>query len=106
MRSSSPIEGAKALSFDEKFDQVNKLITLGKEKGYLLYDEVNELLPSDVTSAEDMENLLSMFDSAGIEVLESPRNKAADKIALDTPDEMKPEEGGEDADLDLTPGVL
>src|SRR5437773_11474098 len=106
MRTSSPIEGAKALAFDEKFDQVNKLISLGKEKGYLLYDEVNDLLPSDVHSAEDMENLLSMFDNAGIEVLESPKSKAADKIALDTTDEIKPEEGGEDVDLDLTPGLL
>ena len=67
------------MAFDDKFDQVNKLITLGKEKGYLLYDEVNDLLPSDVHSAEDLEDLLSMFDSAGIEVLESPKNKSADK---------------------------
>ncbi len=94
------------MAFDEKFDQVNKLITLGKEKGYLLYDEVNDLLPSDVHSAEDMENLLSMFDNAGIEVLESPKTKAADKIALDATDEIKPEEAAEDVELDLTPGVL
>ena len=44
------------MAFDEKFDQVNKLITLGKEKGYLLYDEVNDLLPSDVHSAEDLDS--------------------------------------------------
>ncbi len=94
------------MAFDEKFDQVNKLITLGKEKGYLLYDEVNDLLPSDVHSAEDMENLLSMFDNAGIEVLESHKTKAADKIALDATDEIKPEEAAEDVELDLTPGVL
>jgi RNA polymerase primary sigma factor len=106
MRTSSPIEGAKTLAFDEKFDQINKLITLGKEKGYLLYDEVNDLLPSDVHTPEDMENLLTMFDNAGIEVLESPKPKAADKIALDATDEVKPEEVAEDAELDLTPGVL
>ena len=89
------------MAFDDKFDQVNKLITLGKEKGYLLYDEVNDLLPSDVHSAEDLEDLLSMFDSAGIEVLESPKNKSADKEK----DETK-EESSEDSDLDLTPGAL
>jgi len=94
------------LAFDEKYDQVNKLITLGKEKGYLLYDEVNDLLPSDVHSAEDLEGLLSMFDDAGIEVLESPRAKAADKLALDKPDELKAEEGVEDVELDLTPGAM
>jgi len=94
------------LAFDEKFDQVNKLITLGKEKGYLLYDEVNDLLPSDVHSAEELEGLLTMFDDAGIEVLESPRAKSADKITLDKPDELKSEEGFEDVELDLTPGAL
>jgi RNA polymerase primary sigma factor len=91
------------LAFDEKFDQVNKLITLGKEKGYLLYDEVNDLLPSDVHSAEDLDDLLSMFDSAGIEVLESPKSKSGDKLDKD---ESKSEEVSEDSDLDLTPGAL
>jgi RNA polymerase primary sigma factor len=92
------------LAFDEKFDQVNKLITLGKEKGYLLYDEVNDLLPSDVHSAEDLDDLLSVFDNAGIEVLDSPKAKPADKA--EEKGEEKSEGGGEDLELDLSPGVL
>jgi RNA polymerase primary sigma factor len=87
------------LAFDEKFDQVNKLIHMGKEKGYLLYDEVNDLLPSDVHSAEELEDVLSMFDNAGIEVLESPRPKLKEE------EEAKLDETGEE-DLDLTPGGL
>ncbi len=94
------------MAFDEKFDQVNKLINMGKEKGYLLYDEVNDLLPSDVHSAEDLDGLLSMFDSAGIEVLESPRAKSAEKLAIEKSEEGKAEEGGEELELDLTPGAL
>jgi RNA polymerase primary sigma factor len=94
------------LAFDDKFDQVSKLITLGKEKGYLLYDEVNDLLPSDVHSAEDLDDLLSMFDSAGIEVLEAPRTKSPERLALEKSEEAKPEEGAEEAELDLTPGTL
>ena len=94
------------MAFDEKFDQVNKLITIGKEKGYLLYDEVNDLLPSDVHSAEDLDDLLSMFDNAGIEVLESPKAKSADKLSLDKGEETKSEESAEDSELDLTPGAL
>jgi RNA polymerase primary sigma factor len=93
------------LAFDDKFDQVSKLITMGKEKGYLLYDEVNDLLPSDVHSAEDLDDLLSMFDNAGIEVLESPKPKSAEKIALEKSDE-KSDEGSEDVELDLSPGAL
>jgi RNA polymerase primary sigma factor len=87
------------LAFDEKFNQVNKLIHIGKEKGYLLYDEVNDLLPSDLHSAEELEDVLSMFDSAGIEVVDSPRSKLKD-------DEAKLDEAGEETDLDLTPGGL
>ena len=94
------------MAFDDKFDQVSKLITMGKEKGYLLYDEVNDLLPSDVHSAEDLDDLLVMFDNAGIEVLESPRPKSADKIALDKSEELKSDESQEEVDLDLTPGAL
>ena len=94
------------MAFDEKFDQVNKLISLGKEKGYLLYDEVNDLLPSDVHSAEDLSDLLSMFDNEGIEVVDSPRGKPAESIALDKTDDLKSDEAGEDVELDLTPGAL
>ena len=94
------------MAFDDKFDQVNKLITLGKEKGYLLYDEVNDLLPSDVHSPEDLDDLLSVFDSEGIEVLEAPRVKSAEKLTLEKGEEVKPEEEPEDVELDLTPGAL
>ncbi|MGH9439650.1 MAG: RNA polymerase sigma factor region1.1 domain-containing protein, partial [Terriglobia bacterium] len=86
------------MAFDDKNEEVSKLIHMGKEKGYLLYDEVNDLLPSDVHSAEEIEDVLSMFDSAGIEVLDSPRAKKDD--------EVKPDEIGEEGDLDLTPGGL
>ncbi|PYU90869.1 MAG: RNA polymerase sigma factor RpoD, partial [Acidobacteria bacterium] len=71
------------MAFEDKFDQVSKLIALGKEKGYLLYDEVNDLLPSDVHSPEELDDLLSMLDSEGIEILESPRVKSAEKLVLD-----------------------
>jgi len=89
------------LAFDDKYDQVGKLMTLGKEKGYLLYEEVNDLLPSDVHTAEDLDDLLSMFDHAGIEVLESPKAKSEDIIS-----DKGDEEPSDDVELDLTPGVL
>jgi RNA polymerase primary sigma factor len=94
------------LAFEDKFDQVSKLIHMGKEKGYLLYNEVNDLLPSDVHSAEELEDVLSMFDNAGIEVVESPKDKLAEKLAVDKADELKLDETGEEGDLDLTPGGL
>ena len=62
--------------------------------------------PSDVHSAEDLSDLLSMFDSEGIEVVDSPRGKSAEGIALDKTDDIKSDEAGEDVELDLTPGAL
>src|SRR5881394_4102128 len=41
------------MSIEEKYDEVRQLINIGKEKGYLLYDEVNELLPSEITSRDE-----------------------------------------------------
>jgi RNA polymerase primary sigma factor len=85
------------LSIEEKYDEIRQLITIGKEKGYLLYDEVNELLPADITSSEELDDLFSTFGSAGIEVVDSEKSYRDDKLQG---------EGGEESDLDLTPGAL
>ncbi|MCZ6491446.1 MAG: RNA polymerase sigma factor RpoD, partial [Acidobacteria bacterium] len=62
------------MGIEDKYDQVMELIALGKEKGYLLYDEVNELLPSDISNSEEIEDILATFGTAGIEVIEeSPK---------------------------------
>ena len=43
----------------------------GKEKGYALYDEVNELVTEDFQSTgRDLDDVLSEFDAAGVEILE------------------------------------
>ncbi len=81
------------LSIEERYDEVRQLITLGKEKGYLLYEEVGDMLPTDVSSPDELDDIFSMFSSMGIEVVDSEQKlQKAD------------EEGG--AELDLTPGAL
>ncbi len=85
------------MSIEEKYDEIRQLITIGKEKGYLLYDEVNELLPADITSSEELDDLFSTFGSAGIEVVDSEKSYRDDKLQG---------EAGEESDLDLTPGAL
>src|ERR671938_2028972 len=67
------------LSIEEKYDEVRQLINIGKEKGYLLYDEVNELLPSEITSSEELDDLFNAFGSAGIEVVDSDKAYREDK---------------------------
>jgi RNA polymerase primary sigma factor len=87
------------LSIEEKYDEVRQMIVVGKEKGYLLYDEINELLPSEITSAEDLDELFNAFGSAGIEVVDSDKAYRGDKDF--------DRDGNEDGpELDLTPGAL
>ena len=56
------------LALEEKYDQVRQLIAMGKERGYLLYDEVNDILPAEVHSSEEIDDLLSTFERYGIEL--------------------------------------
>src|SRR5213594_1148749 len=89
------------LSIEEKYDEVRQLINIGKEKGYLLYDEVNELLPSEITSSDELDDLFNTFGSAGIEVIDSDQKYLRDEKTLD-----RTAEGAEELELDLTPGAL
>jgi RNA polymerase primary sigma factor len=97
---SAGVQEDTPLSIEEKYDEVRQLISIGKEKGYLLYDEVNELLPADITSSDELDDLFSTFGSAGIEVVDSEKTYREDKL-LD-----RTGEGAEEMELDLTPGAL
>ena len=89
------------MALDDKFDDIKKLIDTGKEKGYLTYDQVNDLIPHDVHSPEDLDDLLTTIGTQGIDVLEGPKLPSA---ALDK--KFDENEEGEDVELDLTPGAL
>jgi RNA polymerase primary sigma factor len=91
------------LALDDKYEDIKKLIDTGKEKGYLTYDQVNDLIPHDVHSPDDLDDLLTTIGTQGIDVLEGPKSPSA--AALDKKFEDA-EEGSEDVELDLTPGAL
>jgi RNA polymerase primary sigma factor len=63
------------LGIEDKYDEVKQLISIGKEKGYLLYDEVNDLLPADIESAGDIavlfDDVVMTLGEHGIEVVDS-----------------------------------
>jgi len=87
------------LAINDKFeDDITNLIDTGKEKGYLTYGDVNDMLPEDIsTSADDMDDLLTTIGSQGIDLLDAPKFGADKDFEL---------EEGEDVELDLTPGTL
>src|SRR4026207_1559548 len=94
------VAGGPHLSIEEKYDEVRQLINIGKEKGYLLYDEVNELLPAEITSSDELDDLFNTFGSAGIEVIDSDQKYLRDEKTID-----RTAEGSEELELDLTPGA-
>ena len=99
------------LALEEKYDQVRQLIAMGKERGYLLYDEVNDILPAEVHSSEEIDDLLSTFERYGIDVYEDLSSAKAALAAADSTDSaeivvVKDDAASEDGDLDLTPGTL
>ncbi len=86
----------------KSMDEVKQLIDLGKEKGFLTYDEVNDLLPSDVVSSEQIDDVMSMFGEMDIEIVDS-----AQKVKLPKAIEEEGEEGeGEGEEVEFEPGTL
>ncbi len=63
---------------EKKVDDVKNLIDLGKEKGFLTYEEVNDVLPPDVTSPEVIDDIMVLFSDMDIEILD---NESAEKRA-------------------------
>ncbi len=94
-------------------EQVRNLISVGKERGYLLSEEVEQVLPAELHSTEEIDDLLSTFERIGISLYE---DLAAAKAARATVDPIVSESpaadwndkaaAAEEGELDLTPGML
>ena len=82
------------MALDDKGDGLQRLVQMGKEKGYVLYDEVSEVLPGDLSAGADLDDILAGLDTAGIEILEEPKDF-----------ERKLDEGEELIDLELPAGL-
>ena len=91
---------AVAEEIDKYEDDIDKLIDTGKEKGYLTYGEVNDLLPGDITTPDDLDDLLTTINTQGIDVLNGEGRGERDKY------EPEAGEESEDVELDLSPGTL
>ena len=86
------------MAIEDKFeDDIQNLIETGKDKGYLTYGDVNDMIPEDMGSADDMDDLLTTIGSQGIDLREGPEFPGDKDFEL---------EEGEDVELDLTPGTL
>ncbi len=68
---------------EEKFGRIKHLMDVGKEKGYLLYDDVNEVLPDDMATGANLEDILADLEGAGVELLDEPKLAFGKKIGDD-----------------------
>ena len=58
------------MSIEDRYDGIRELIVLGKKRGYLLYDEINDSLPEGIYTSDELSSIFSLFGSAGIEVVD------------------------------------
>ncbi|MBU6431776.1 MAG: RNA polymerase sigma factor RpoD [Nitrospirae bacterium] len=89
------------MSKPELLGEVKKLISLGKEKGFLTYDELNSTLPAAVVSSEQFGSIMTMFGEMDIEIVDAPEGERIRK-ARDTEEAS---EEGEEADTDAGAGA-
>jgi len=110
------------MSKPELLGEVKKLISIGKEKGFLTYDELNSTLPAEVVSSEQFGSIMTMFGEMDIEIVDAPEGERIRKArdteeASEEAEEAEVEAGagaGEESEkdekdekeIDLTPGAL
>lgn len=102
------------MSKSEKLNEMKDLISLGKERGYLTYDELNNVLPPEAIGSDQLDNLMSYFGDMNIDIVDDETREAgygeldAEEeegfTELDSVRGVDVEE--EDEGIDMTPGTL
>jgi len=102
----------KSAANKESERKKRELITMGKAKGFLTYDEVNEHMPENIISSDQMDDWLSAFSGEGIEIVDSSSKlkvagkgdaaeaEAADDDEAEEAETAKKEEAEEEEDTD------
>ncbi|MEK7306902.1 MAG: RNA polymerase sigma factor region1.1 domain-containing protein, partial [Nitrospirota bacterium] len=103
------------MSKGPKVDEVKQLISLGKERGFLTYEELNNALPNDVVSPEHIDNIMMMFGDMDIDIIDSSEEDRYQKMGVEHEGEFEElketeeelvEEEEKRKEIDLTPGLV
>jgi RNA polymerase primary sigma factor len=105
------------VSKEEKLEEVKQLISLGKEKGFLTYEELNSALPADVLSSDQLDHIMVMFGEMDIEVIDQEDAGRFQRMSVEAEEEVEEVEEIEEVDeeisgeekekeIDLTPGAV
>ena len=88
----------------KNMDEVKQLIDIGKEKGFLTFDEVNDILPPDIAT-EQIDDVMGMFGELDIEIVDSSQKVKIPKIKIDL-EEGEEESEGEAEEVEFEPGSI
>jgi RNA polymerase primary sigma factor len=104
---------------EDSMEEVKHLISIGKEKGFLTYEELNNALPADVVSSEQIDNIMIMFGEMDIDIIDSSDESKYQAAPSESEQEGKETEEyeaelfeaevdaeGEEIKIDLTPGTV
>jgi RNA polymerase primary sigma factor len=86
--------------------EVKDLLAAGREKGFLTYDEVNDALPADIVSSDQIDDVMSMFGDNDIEIVDAQKAAQSNEIkpTVAVEEENKQEADEEEKDEDDEPG--
>src|SRR3989449_643350 len=98
----------RRMSEEPKLEELDRLISMGKQKGFLTYDEVNDALPSDLVSLDQLDDIMMMFGAMDIEVVDSAKagrlpSEVRERKAVEPDDN---DDDGPPEPIDLTPGPV
>jgi RNA polymerase primary sigma factor len=87
----------------KNLDEVKQLIDLGKEKGFLTFDEVNDILPPDIAT-EQIDDVMGMFGDMDIEIVDSSQKVKIPKMKIDLEEDEESE--GEAEEVEFEAGTI
>src|SRR5205814_2370056 len=99
----------RRMSEEPKLEELDRVITMGKQKGFLTYDEVNDALPSDIVSLDQLDDIMMMFGAMDIEVVDSAKAGRLPSEVGRERQQQPAEEADDDGPaepIDLTPGPV
>jgi RNA polymerase primary sigma factor len=94
------------MSDEPKLEELDRLISRGKQKGFLTYDEVNDALPSDMVSLDQLDDIMMMFGAMDIEVVDSAKQGRLPSEVRAAQPQADDDDGDGPEPIDLTPGPV
>jgi len=81
-----------------------ELISIGREKGYLTYSDINDALPDEVISAEEIDDILDTLEELDIQILDASEAEGIESVEMEEEDDLSNMQEYMEPELDLSPG--